>query len=102
MLYKAAPLVPCRAAVPVEVQGSIACREKEASKGQLCPRKAQSKLIARSQGPVSQGLQALLFLNRQTYLPPPICSQLAKLGVEDAFIAHDKRPLSLCGKYIAI
>lgn len=102
VLYKAAPLVPCRAAVLIEVQASAAQRELEASKGQLCARKAQSKLIARSQGPGSRGLQALLFPTYQTYLAPAICSQLVKLSVEEAFTAHDKRPLSLHRKYVDV
>lgn len=72
MLYKAALLVPCHAAVLTEVQGSIAQREREASKAQLCIEKAQSKLLARSQGPVSQGLQTLLFLNHKTYPAPAV------------------------------
>lgn len=47
-------------------------------------------------------LQTLLFLNLQTSLAPAICSKLAKPGVEDAFAAHNNRPLSLHRKYVAI
>lgn len=57
VLCKAAPLVPCHAAALTEVQGSVAQREKEASRGQLCTRKAESKLTARYQGPVSPGCE---------------------------------------------
>lgn len=55
VLCKAAPLVPCHAAALIEGQWSVAQKEREASRGQLCSRKAESKLIARYQGPLSPG-----------------------------------------------
>lgn len=62
MLCKAAPLVPCHAAALIEGQGSVAQREREASRGQLCNRKAESKLIARYQGPLSPRCKTFFLL----------------------------------------
>lgn len=81
-----------------EGQKGEAQREREASKGQVCTRRAQNKWIARPQGPVSQGLQALLPLHHQTCLAPKTCSLLVELGVEDAFTAHAKISANVCSK----
>lgn len=97
-VYKAAPPASCSVVVLFEIKGSLAQKEREASKGQVCTRKAQNKRIARPQGPVSQGLQTLLSLHHQSCLPPATCSLLVELGVEDAFTAHTKISANSCSK----